>query len=263
MIQAVMPEILDYWFPWEGVFHNIVVVSMDKEYPGHVQKLMCGLWGQGQMSFSKAIVVVDRDTNPQDPESVLKALLKNFDPTSDVTLTRGILDVLDHASPVPCFGYKIGIDLTGRLKGEQPRAEKNSVKNPAPEDSLFSIVKRRVHGLAGCRHLLRELSASLDSSNRILALSFEKTAHAGCKQLAALLLDPADLDVFNIFIVFDKEIDLCDNLLMLWKLFNNVDPGRDIIFRGNRLVIDACKKGPMDGHNRPWPDELTFDEQQV
>jgi 4-hydroxy-3-polyprenylbenzoate decarboxylase len=263
MIQAVMPEILDYWFPWEGVFHNIVVVSMDKEYPGHVQKLMCGLWGQGQMSFSKAIVVVDRDTNPQDPESVLKALLKNFDPTSDVTLTRGILDVLDHASPVPCFGYKIGIDLTGRLKGEQPRAEKNSVKNPAPEDSLFSIVKRRVHGLAGCRHLLRELSASLDSSNRILALSFEKTAHAGCKQLAALLLDPADLDVFNIFIVFDEEIDLCDNSLMLWKLFNNVDPGRDIIFRGNRLVIDACKKGPMDGHNRQWPDELTFDEQQV
>ena len=64
--------------------------------------------------------------------------------------------------------------------------------------------------------------------------------------------------MFNIFILFDKEIDLSDGSLMLWKLFNNVDPGRDIIFRNDRVVVDACKKGIMDGHEREWPDELSF-----
>lgn len=263
MIQAILPEILDYWFPWEGVFHNIVVVSMDKEYPGHAQKLMSGLWGQGQMSFSKAIVVVDGDTNPQDAEGVLKALLKNFDPTSDITLTKGILDVLDHASPVPCFGDKIGIDLTQRLKGEPPRISKSSVTSVPPEDLLFSIVKSRVPGLVNCRHLLRELSETTGSSNRILALSLEKTPFWKSKRFASTLLGIGDLDSFNIFIVFDKDIDLSDNSRIMWKLFNNVDPGRDIIFEQNRMVIDACKKGPPDGHERPWPEELTFKDPPV
>ncbi len=76
-----------------------------------------------------------------------------------------------------------------------------------------------------------------------------------------MLFDSPELDRFNIFILFDKDIDLYDNSLILWKLFNNVDPGRDIIFQSTekqRIVIDACKKGLMDGHEREWPEELSF-----
>jgi 4-hydroxy-3-polyprenylbenzoate decarboxylase len=65
---------------------------------------------------------------------------------------------------------------------------------------------------------------------------------------------------FNIVILFDREIDLSNGSLMLWKVFNNVDPARDMVFCENRLVINACKKSSADGHDRPWPDELTFDE---
>ncbi len=122
MLQSVMPEILDYWFPWEGVFHNIVVVSIDKEFPGHAQKIMSGLWGQGQMSFCKTIVVVDKTVNPQDPDAVMARLLSTLDVSSDITLTRGILDVLDHSSPSPNFGAKLGIDLTDRFPGEPERS---------------------------------------------------------------------------------------------------------------------------------------------
>jgi len=69
-----------------------------------------------------------------------------------------------------------------------------------------------------------------------------------------------DLKMFNIFILFDKNVDLHDNSLILWKLFNNVDPQRDFVAEYNRIVIDACKKGPADGYHREWPDELTLDE---
>ncbi|MCP4691486.1 MAG: menaquinone biosynthesis decarboxylase, partial [Desulfobacterales bacterium] len=139
MLQTIMPEIRDYWFPWEGVFHNIAIVSIDKEYPGHAQKIMHGLWGQGQMSFCKTIVVVDKEIDPQSPRQVLRELAAHLDLASDITIARGILDVLDHSSPFPNFGAKLGVDLTVRLPGEPPRGPKKALPPPSfhgPEDLL-------------------------------------------------------------------------------------------------------------------------------
>ena len=79
LLQTVFPEITDYWLPWEGVFHNIVIVSIKKEYPRHAQKVISGLWGQGQMSFCKAIIVVDETVDPKDPDQVMQRLVDNFD----------------------------------------------------------------------------------------------------------------------------------------------------------------------------------------
>ena len=259
LLQTVMPEICDYWFPWEGVFHNIVVVSIDKEYPGHAQKVISGLWGQGQMSFCKAITVVDKNISPQNPERIIKELLSRLDITSDITITKGVLDVLDHSSPFANYGNKIGIDLTARFKGEPPRSNRRFLSKPPSETSLSNIIKNSVPGSVECRHLFNKLQEDKEILNRILTVSVEKTIDRGGKDFASILLGLNELDMFNIFILFDKEIDLSDNSLMLWKLFNNVDPGRDMIFHNNRLVIDACKKGPMDGHEREWPDELSFD----
>ena len=266
LLQAVMPEICDYWFPWEGVFHNIVIVSIDKEYPGHAQKVISGLWGQGQMSFCKAIVVVDKNINPHNSKSIIKELITKLDITSDITITKGVLDVLDHSSPFPNFGNKIGIDLTTRFKGEPPERKNNFLTGsghvPGSSTNLLNdplpTVKTSGSGFAGSRGLFNNLSESKKGSNRILAVSVEKTKERGGTYFALILLDNVKLDRFNIFILFDKEIDLYDNSLLLWKLFNNVDPGRDMIFKDNRVVIDACKKGPQDGHQRKWPDELTF-----
>ncbi|MDI6688678.1 MAG: menaquinone biosynthesis decarboxylase [Desulfobacterales bacterium] len=259
LLRTVIPEICDYWFPWEGVFHNIVVVSIDKEYSGHAQKVMSGLWGQGQMSFCKAIAVVDKNISPQNPERIIKELLSRLDITSDITITRGILDVLDHSSPFPNYGNKIGIDLTARFQGEPRRSKRRFLSNSPSEAGLSNIIKSNVPGSAECRYLFNELQEGKEILNRILAVSVEKTVDRGGKAFASILSGINELDMFNIFILFDKEIDLNDGSLMLWKLFNNVDPGRDMIFQNDRVVIDACKKGVMDGHEREWPDELTFD----
>ena len=259
MLQTVMPEICDYWFPWEGVFHNIVIISIDKEYSGHAQKVMSGLWGQGQMSFCKAIVVVDKDINPQDPNRVIEELIIKLDITSDITITKGILDVLDHSSSLPNFGNKTGIDLTIRFKDEPPRNCKKSLKKMSAAVDLSSIVINRLPGSVKCRHLFHNISKRENCLNNILAISVEKTEQRGGKAFALMLFEMDELDMFNIFILFDREIDLSDDSLMLWKVFNNVDPGRDMVFQNGRVVIDACKKGIMDGHVREWPDDLTFD----
>ena len=258
LLQTVMPEIRDYWFPWEGVFHNIVVVSIDKAYAGHAQKIMSGLWGQGQMSFCKTIVMVDSGVNPQDPLHIAELLVHRLDLESDITLTTGVLDVLDHSSPHANFGGKIGIDLTERAPGEPPRRKRIPKPLPSVENPM-DPVKDVLPDATGCRFLFRTLAGGSEHSNRILAVSVKKAGTRGGKDLAAALLGTAALDGFNIFILFDPAIDLSDNSLVLWKLFNNVDPRRDMIFENGRVVIDACTKGPMDGHHRDWPEELTFE----
>ena len=99
LMQAVFPEIVDFLMPWEGVFHNLAVVSINKDYPGQAQKVMFGLWGQGQMSFCKAIVMFDSDVDLKQPDRIWSRLLERIDLKSDLTMTRGVLDVLDHSSP--------------------------------------------------------------------------------------------------------------------------------------------------------------------
>ncbi len=112
------PEIVDMALPAEGVFHNLVVVSIKKQFPYHAMKVMHGLWGMGQMMFTKMIVVVEADVDVHNTSEVLFRLCANIDPERDIIFTKGPADVLDHATPVMGFGSKIGIDATHKLPGE-------------------------------------------------------------------------------------------------------------------------------------------------
>jgi len=259
MLRTVMPEVRDYYFPWEGVFHNIVIVSIDKAYAGHAQKVISGLWGQGQMSFCKAIVVVDTDIDPQDPGQVLQALIRRLDTRSDLTRTTGVLDVLDHSSPSQNFGHKIGIDLTARVTAEPPRSEPKSQTLPPFSDLSAESLKQQVDGVVNLRELLNEPTSDQNRRIRLIAITIIKSDQRGGRVFAEEILNSNVLDPFDIVILFDAPIDLNDEAQLLWKLFNNVDPGRDLFIRKSQMVIDACNKGPMDGHHRQWPDELTFD----
>lgn len=112
------PEIVDIALPAEGVFHNLVFVSIRKTYPMQAYKIMHGLWGMGQMMFTKYLVVVDDDVNVHDTREVLFRLCANTDPQRDTLLSRGPADVLDHATPVVGVGSKLGIDATRKIPGE-------------------------------------------------------------------------------------------------------------------------------------------------
>jgi len=112
------PEIVDLALPAEGVFHNLVFVSIKKTYPMQAYKIMHGLWGMGQMMFTKYIIVVDADVNVHNTSEVLFRLCANTDPQRDSIFTKGPADVLDHATSELASGTKMGIDATHKLPGE-------------------------------------------------------------------------------------------------------------------------------------------------
>ncbi|MGH7537181.1 MAG: menaquinone biosynthesis decarboxylase [Gemmatimonadales bacterium] len=118
LLKLTLPEIVDYHMPAEGIFHNLVFVSIDKQYPGQAFKVMNGLWGQGLMSLAKVLVVVDREVNVRDPKEAWWVALNHIDPERDVRFTMGPIDVLDHSSRAFTYGSKMGIDATRKWKEE-------------------------------------------------------------------------------------------------------------------------------------------------
>jgi 4-hydroxy-3-polyprenylbenzoate decarboxylase len=118
LLRLTVPEIVDYHMPACGIFHNLVFVSIDKQYPGQAYKVMNALWGQGLMSLAKVIVVVDKGVNVRDPDEAWWVALNHIDPERDVRFTMGPVDVLDHASRHFSFGSKMGIDGTRKWKDE-------------------------------------------------------------------------------------------------------------------------------------------------
>lgn len=141
LLKLTIPEIVDVHMPAAGIFHNLVFVSIDKQYPGQAYKVMNGLWGQGLMSLAKVIVVLDKDVNVQDPQEAWWVALNHIDPERDVRFTMGPIDVLDHSSRGFTFGSKMGIDATRKWKEE-------GFQRPWPDEIVMGDdVKRKIDAL--------------------------------------------------------------------------------------------------------------------
>jgi 4-hydroxy-3-polyprenylbenzoate decarboxylase len=123
MIKLILPEVVDINMPAEGIFHNLVLVSIKKEYPGHARKVMYGLWGLGLMSLAKTIVVVDHFVDVQNPSEVAWRVANTFNPSRDLVVVEGPLDDLDVASASAKFGGKLGIDGTQKMAQEGYQGE--------------------------------------------------------------------------------------------------------------------------------------------
>jgi 4-hydroxy-3-polyprenylbenzoate decarboxylase len=118
LLKLTVPEIVDYHMPAAGIFHNLVFVSIDKQYPGQAYKVMHALWGQGLMSLAKVLVIVDKEVNVHDADEVWWVALNHIDPARDIEFVKGPVDVLDHASQHFSFGSKMGIDGTRKWPEE-------------------------------------------------------------------------------------------------------------------------------------------------
>ena len=118
LMRMQIPEMRDVCMPAEGIFHNMMIISIRKSYPGQARKVMHAIWGLGQAMFSKCIVVVDEDVNIQNLSEVAWKALNNIDPQRDIEFVLGPVDSLDHASRLPNFGSKMGIDATRKGPSE-------------------------------------------------------------------------------------------------------------------------------------------------
>jgi len=118
LMRLTIPELVDINLPVEGIFHNLMLVSIKKSYPGQARKVMNAIWSLGQAMFTKCIVVVDEDVNVQDIAEVTLKALNHIDPERDIQFTLGPVDSLDHASRLPNYGSKMGIDATRKWPAE-------------------------------------------------------------------------------------------------------------------------------------------------
>jgi 4-hydroxy-3-polyprenylbenzoate decarboxylase len=137
LMKLTIPELVDVNLPIEGVFHNLMIVSIRKSYPGQARKVMNAIWSLGQAMFTKCIIVVDEDVNVQDIGEVTLKVLNHIDPERDIQFTLGPVDSLDHASRLPNFGSKMGIDATRKWESE-------GFARPWPDEILMDAKTKSV-----------------------------------------------------------------------------------------------------------------------
>ena len=118
ILKKQIPELVDMNFPLEGTFNNAVIVSLEKQYPHQAKKVAHAIWGLGQLSFTKVVIVVDKTVDVHDISAVTLAVFNNIDPKRDIFFVEGPVDTLNHAAPVRDFGSKAGIDATAKWKEE-------------------------------------------------------------------------------------------------------------------------------------------------
>jgi 4-hydroxy-3-polyprenylbenzoate decarboxylase len=143
LLQMVVPDVIDYDLPMFGCFHNCAFVKIRKEYPLQARRVMSAIWGAGQMSFTKMIVVVDEHVDVHDQDAVLFQMCANVDPKRDIMFVDGPLDILDHAAAALGAGSKMGIDATKKIDGEGP------IREWPDEIEMSAAVKERVDGRWG------------------------------------------------------------------------------------------------------------------
>ena len=249
LMRTQLPEIVDMNMPAEGVFHNLVILSIDKRFPMQARRLMSALWGMGQMSFVKTIIVFDQDVDIQNTQKVIETLLNKIDFTHDLFFSEGILDVLNHASDKAIYGSKLGIDATTKIEGEDESKIK-SANNTKTASPLSENVLESFTELTSCKILEQN-----DLHQVAFATLDKKTPQQGCKVIEKFMNNKI-FSAITVFVVLENHENVNDASTVLWKILNNIDPKRDMYFFGNRVGIDVTCKTGEPNFKQYWPGEI-------
>ena len=256
LMRTQLPEIIDMNMPAEGVFHNLVIISIEKRFPMQARRLMSALWGMGQMSFVKTIVVFDHTVDIQNTSILLDKLFDQIDFTQDLFFSEGILDVLNHASDRAVYGSKLGIDLTKKIKGEDEFKRTLKNDNSPPSISPENIIKKFTE-ITSCKIIEKKNSHKI-----VLATIDKKLMHQGLKLIEKFMSDD-EFSLITVLIILEGHENINDSSTVMWKILNNIDPKRDICLFENRIGIDVtCKTGEKN-YAQIWPDEITMSNQII
>lgn len=260
---TMVPEIIDMILPVEGVFHNLVIVKIRKEYPGQALKVMNSLWGAGQMMFTKMMIVVDEHVNIHNQLEVAKYISENTDPFSDFTFSQGPTDVLDHSCSRMAFGGKMGLDATKKLPEEI-----QSVENYLPV-SISGIDKTQIQSSFPEIKAINDSLLSLGISMVFIAVEKNKRNHI--RDLSAQIFQNTNFNLVKVVIFLEHTLEVDDIADAVWRFANNVDPRRDhFVYKDetgtgvNHIAFDGTRKTKEhDGFERDWPNILASDEKTI
>lgn len=255
---TIVPELKNMNMPVEGVFHNLVLLEIEKTFPGQGLKVMNSLWGAGQMMFNKIMVVVDRKIQLDDYTEVARIVSEVVDPLEDIHFIKGPVDILDHSSRHFAFGSKMGIDATVKLAQEidhknnalsSPFIDKANLLNAYPEIDLIH------DGL-------------LEKGISLVIISLKKSRTGHIRELSRNAVLRHWFQNVKFILFLDEGIDITKPALVTWICTNNIDPLRDCFFvdcddhsRYPGLFMDGSRKTKeLDNFERDWPNIITMDD---
>ncbi len=258
---TLLPEIVDMELPIEGVFHNLTIVKIKKEYAGHAQKVMNAMWGAGQMMFNKILVITDGEVDIHNYAAVAKAISKNCDPQQDIYFSQGPMDVLDHSCSKFAFGGKMCIDATTKFE-EEVRCAKQ------PEGAVY-LDDEKVKALFGEISSINSSLLKLGISVVFIAVKKSRINHI--KELHQNLFSLPDFAAVKIAIYVEHTINTSDIADCIWRFANNIDPKRDsFIIEGanessiSHIGFDGTRKTKeLDNFHRDWPNILISDDATI
>jgi 4-hydroxy-3-polyprenylbenzoate decarboxylase len=263
---TMVPEIIDMELPIEGVFHNMALVKIKKEFPGQALKVMNTLWGAGQMMFTKMIVIVDEHAPWGDYTALAKYVSDNCDPEHDVVLGKGPIDVLDHSCSSMAFGGKMGIDGTRKLPEEL--ADRTPAPKPdatAFDDAVILSLQAQFPEITAVNAALLKLGIS------IVFVALRKTETGHVKRLARQLFEHPAFETVKTVILMDHNVDIFRVQDAVWRFCNNTDVKRDCLQLSadetggiSHMALDGTRKTKaLDNFDRPWPEILVMDDATI
>ena len=240
LLKTTAPDLIDYYMPENGVFHNLILAKIKTAYPGHAQQMMHAFWGVGQMSFVKHAIFVNQDAPElHDDEAITKWILNRLD-IDNILISQGVVDALDHSSPKFALGGKLGIDCTN-----EPLH--SSGITLVDDETLLAKMKQLVPQIKKLKQYY------IDTKTPLCVISVEKTVS---QKETFELLKPL-FENIKVLIIVDEAKNHLDNPYMLvWRVVNNIDSRRDIFIDKNTIGIDATNKNTLDGFERRWPDDV-------
>lgn len=275
---TLVPEIVDMEMPVEGVFHNLVIAQITKDYAGQGQKVMNAMWGAGQMMFNKILVITatalsSDKANEEAPfqlseyEKLARYVFKNLNPSTDIYFSQGPMDVLDHSCSKMGFGGKMCID--GSFKYEE-EIDENYLNEPPlfHQNDGNEILK----AFSEIKHLNYSL---IEKGIPCLLISIEKKRKQHVKELHESLSGLVSMEGVKMILYVEHTVNAHDLTVALWRFCNNLDPKRDHFISKKSSVTHpekyiACmgfdgtlKTKELDGFNRDWPNIIIADDTTI
>lgn len=261
---TMVPEIMDMDMPVEGVFHNLVITQICKDYAGQGQKVMNAMWGAGQMMFNKILVLADQGIKIQAYKELTTYVFSNLNPATDISFSTGPMDVLDHSCSKMGFGGKMCIDGTNKMPEEQ--------------DEEYHCPPLKISSTE-LKELLLAYSPSIQDVNTQLIeegipcilLAIEKNKPGHIRELHSAIAALPTMASIKMILYVEHTVNPNDLATSLWRFCNNLDPKRDsYLFKSIGFPYTACmgldgtrKTKEYDNFQRDWPNIIVADQATI